>query len=480
MRRLLALPLLLLAATLPAQEAARQAFPPADDEPTWSVGVAAFIGRGLSAQNRYLTHSLALGLRERLTSARLHFFGEEERRGYQAAVIRRAIRQQGAQLEALRRERDALFFQDIGERELRQKQEALDARLRQAADRLVRLQALDPGEIAFPEKKEILFQTGSADEALFPPPAHSALQAARLKPVNLLVWGRLEEVQGSLYFEVRAIDAAREQEVFSYSDASTREQLAAVLEPAVQGLLRLLWGQERASIGVQVTPPEARIYLDGTLLGSGQAHLEFVEPGEKELRVELEGYETQTRKVSVSPYSFNELAVELEPRAEEVLLIRSDPPGAALYRDSTWLGTTPLSVPRPDSLSRFLLREEGYLDLPLYLGPGAQPELNAVLPPVGPTPAERQKRDRNRFYTAFGLFALSLPLPIFGWGLVNDYATGSALADLDGQPDDAQRLYDTGNTLYYAFWGSVGLSAGLAVNMLFRLVRYLRSADRKA
>jgi len=455
-------------------------FPPADDEPYWTVGVATFSGKGLSPENRYLVHSLPLGLRERLVSIGRHFFVEGERRGYQEAVIRRASRRQGQQLEALRRERDELFFQEQDEQALAQKQKALDGRIRQAVEALTLLQSLDPAGIRFPEKKEIRFATGGREEVLLPAPAHSALREARSAAVNLLVWGGLEEVQGYLYLEVRAVDAALQQEVFSFRDAATREELPAVLEPALAALERLLWGRDWASVAVQASPPEARIFLDGALLGTGQARLDFVGPGDKELRVELEGYESSTRQVTVQPYSLAEFDVVLEKRSGELIAISSDPPGAALYRGSTWLGITPVEVDRPDSLSRFLLRSEGFLDQPLYLGPQTRPAFSSPLLPADLDPALRQKQDRNRFYTAFGLFALSLPLPIFIWGYVNDFAAGSVLAGVDGNTVDAQRLFDTGYGLYYTFWGAVGLSTGLAVNMLIQLLRYVRAADRKA
>jgi hypothetical protein len=105
---------LLLALLAPRGSAAAPAAPPApaDQEPNWTVGVAAFSGRNLEAENQYLRHSFPLALRERLSGVRLHFFGEEEREGYRRAVIRRATRRQVEELEKLRGERDALFFQD--------------------------------------------------------------------------------------------------------------------------------------------------------------------------------------------------------------------------------------------------------------------------------------------------------------------------------------------------------------------------------
>ena len=474
MRRAL-VPALLLVILLPRSSAAASA----DDEPFWTVGMAAFAGRGLGPENLYLLHSFPLALRERLASVRLHFFGAEERAGYQQAVIRRAARGRGVQLENLRRERDALFFRGQDAAELQRQQASYDLRIRQAVEELARLRELDPAGVAFPERKEVRFAAGSGGELLLAEPGRATLRAAQAAAVNLLIYGSFEEIQDYLYLEVRAVDTALEREIYFYSDAAGREGLSSALEAAVEGLTRALWGRDWASIAVEASPREARIYLDGTLLGNGQARLDFVSPGERSLSVELEGYETVSRLVTVQPYSLTELALELAKLPESLLTIGSEPAGAALYRGSTWLGVTPLEVPRPDAPDRFLLRLEGFRDTPQYLGPSSPQAVSVALSPAALDPLERQKKERKRFYTAFGLFALSLPLPLFSWGYVTDYLVGYQNAVEDGNLVEAQRLLDAGSGFYNAYLGTLGLSVGLAVNMLIQLARYLRAADRR-
>ena len=478
MRALFAALVLVLLA--PRVQAAPPAPPaPIDDETYWTVGVAAFAGRNLEEENQYLRHSFPLALRERLTSVRLHFFGQEERDGYRRAVLRRAARRQGGELEKLRRERDALFFQDKEPDELKRERTSYDLRLGQATEELARLAALDPAGVEVPERKEVRFADGQRGEVLLSQADRAPLAAAAEKRVNLLIFGSFEEIQGYLYLEVHAVDATLEREVYSYSDAAGREGLAPAMEAAVEGLTKILWGRDWASLAVTVSPGQARIFLDDSLLGSGEARLDFVSPGERALRVELEGYETLTRSLQVLPYSLTEIALELEKLPESLIAVGSEPMGAALYRGSTWLGITPLEVARPESLARFLLRLDGFRDEPLYLGPSSPTTVSMVLAPAEADPLIRQKRERNRFYTAFGLFALSLPLPIFSWSLVSDYMVGYQSAVGFGNLSEAQRLLDAGTGFYYTYLGTLGLSTGLAVNMLIQLIRYVRSADRR-
>ncbi len=475
------LPALLLALLAPRGSAAPAAVAaPVDDEPYWTVGVASFSGLNLQEENQYLRHSFPLALRERLVSVRLHFFTTEERDGYRQAVVRRAARRRGAELQKLRRERDALFFQDRDPGELEREQASYDLRLSQAAEELARLVALDPSTVEVPERKELRFAEGSRGEVLLPEAGRAPLAAAEDRKVNLLIYGSFEEIQGYLYLEVRAVDAALQRVVYSYADAAGREDLGPDMEAVVEGLTKILWGRDWASLAVTASPGEARIYLDDSLLGTGQARLDFVNPGERALRVELEGYETLTRTVLVEPYSLTELDLSLEKLPESLIGVGSDPAGAALYRGSTWLGITPLEVARPETLSRFLLRLKGFRDEPLYLGPTSPATISFKLAPADADPLARQKRDRNRFYAAFGLFALSLPLPIFSYAFAGDFASGYAKAVAAGDFSEADRLYGLFDGFYhYAFPGTTVLATGLAVNMLIQLVRYVRSADRR-
>lgn len=482
-----ALALLLLAPLLsggqaapgPSGTSATDAAPPpapADDQPDWLVGIAAFAGQGLSPDSFYLLHSIPLLLLQNLGTVRTHYFTEEEKLGYRKAVIRRAERKKGEQIEALRQERDALFFKESDPAVRAAKSKEYDLKIRRAVDELNALTALPPDAVAFPDSKNIRFASGDREEALLDAPLHSPLQAALQKSVNLLVWGRVEEVQGFLYFEVHALDSALQEDTFTYSDAVARDELPAVVDQVIERLKGELWGRDWASLAIQASPLEAAIYLDGILVGTGQARMDFVVPGEHELRVELDGYSPQTRSLSLQSYSLFELTVELESLERAQLALASEPPGAVVYEGSTRLGETPLNVPEPGFASRFLLRLPGYLDQALYLGGGAKDRLQVTLAPDSVDPLQLQKQARNGFYTAFGLFALSVPLPIFCWGFANDYAVGYSTATTISEQD---RMRRAANAYYMGMWGTLGVSGILAVNMIVQLVRYIRAADRR-
>ncbi len=74
---------------------------------------------------------------------------------------------------------------------------------------------------------------------------------------------------------------------------------------------------ESVSLKVRVTPPEAKIFLDGILLGAGSFDGRVVHSeSERVLRVEAEGFQTKEEKLSLSSDLMTSLALEkLEPVA---------------------------------------------------------------------------------------------------------------------------------------------------------------------
>ena len=77
-----------------------------------------------------------------------------------------------------------------------------------------------------------------------------------------------------------------------------------------------------------------------------------------------------------------------------------------------------------------------------------------------------QKKARDEFYTSFGWFAASLPLPLFSYAFYVDnyvlgFNTGSTSAQLTGQ------------IFYYSYYAGVAISAALFTWMVFRIIHYV-------
>ena len=450
---------------------------PVDDREYWTVGVAAFEGKTLSQENLYLRQSFPLLIRERLEMIPTHFFSDVEAKGHRRRIIRREQRRLAELISADRRARDELFFTPgKGEDEVVFYEDRIAANLLALND----LRELNPETIALPESKSLRFALGANGRLIFDRPVRSPLQLTRQENLDSLLWGRFEEIQGYIYFEVSFFDAALREDVFTYSDAVLPTELYEISDKLTGELASILWGRDWTSLRVETEPPSASVWLDDTFRGRTPLEIPYLIPGSRELRVQAPGYQSVVRLIDLHPYTEAVQQIVLPREPGDSFELESEPAGAAVYAGSKWLGTTPLSVEKPDDLNRFLLRKEGYLDFPLYAGLGVAETLTVPLALDETNPLQIQNQRRDELYRAFGFFALSIPIPLFFWGFANDYAVGYSLAINDLNFDEADRFRTAGLVFYYGYYGTLAVSTSLFVNMMVRLVRYLRAADRKA
>jgi hypothetical protein len=449
----------------------------ADPRPDWAIGVAAFEGRDLSPENVYLTRSFPLLLRERLEAIPEHYFSEAEVRAYREHIIQEERKRLVKAVGADRRARDELFFtSDSPAREAAVYEQRIAANLQAIRE----LQDFDPEQIAFPQSKPLRFVSGADGQLVFDREVLSPFQLAKQQDLDVLLWGRFEEVQGFIYFEISLFSAALGEPLFTYSDAVAPVELYELSEELIAELATVLWGRDWSSLTVQTVPEGASVWIDQVFQGRTPLSIPYLLPGGKEMRLHLPGHRSELRWIELSPYVEELQQITLVPEQREPFTLDSDPQGAAVYRGSEWLGTTPLSVEKPEELSRFLLRREGYLDFPLYAYPTLEQTITADLLPDQLDPGEIQNRRRDELYRAFGAFALSLPFPIFAADYWTNYTVRATDLRFQGKDAEAAAAQDTADLLSYVYFATFGVSSGLFVNLMVRLIRYLKAADRKA
>jgi hypothetical protein len=123
--------------------------------------------------------------------------------------------------------------------------------------------------------------------------------------------------------------------------------------------------QSTGSVYVTSSPSGASVYLDDVYKGTTPNTITSVATGTHTIQISRSGYQTYTGTVSVSSGSTTTVSVSLPPISSSVgsLYMTSNPPGAQVYVDSTYRGTTPTTV---GSLSQgthaVLLRLSGYQD----------------------------------------------------------------------------------------------------------------------
>ena len=310
-------------------------------------------------------------------------------------------------------------------------------------------------------------------------PRYSVAEAARKAGLDLVVWGRLEPVQGYLYWRVACHSVTLDRELFAVEQVSSPQDMAAAVAGAVAGLAEALLGRPWAALTVAAEQPGARVRVDGAAQGTGPIDLPFLRPGLHEVEVSLEGYETLRQTVVVEPLARRTLEVVLSPQETRAVTLDSAPAGATVYRDSLYVGVTPLDVTLPPAgVVTYRLVSEGYFDLYETVSAAGPPRVETSLKRRIVDPTEWQEVRRKRFFRSLGALALSIPIPIVSYALALDSAT-ARLNTAQGTEE-----YDTLTrqaTIGYAMYlGGVFVSAVLGINMVRDLREYIRYADDPA
>ena len=460
--------------------AAASPVPPADPRPEWRVGFTELQPLGLAAANAYLASSIPRLLIERLASIRRHSLSPAERRAHRERILTAAARTVIRRLGAARERRSELQLAGGATA-------AVDAQIRDLELRMEELRFLTstPERVAVALRKPLRIVGDAGGERLLPAPEFSALSVAQAADLDLLITGELEEFDDFFYLEITALETtglatAGAQAVLTVRDVLPRAGVGEALAPLADALARLLLGEPWAVLTVEPDPAHAAVYVDGTFAGTGVTELPYQTLGPHQVRVTAHRHQPLARTVALTATGLR-LALRLDPAAPRPLAVDSAPPGAALYLDSLYAGTTPLTVDASGEPAWALLRLPEHHAAGVLLSPETGGALQITLAPDGLDLEQWQSQQRDRFYRRFGEAVLSLagPLVLFGAagevgqraGAVGQRAAAGASAKID-------RLQHSRDLLTIGGVASLAVSGALIVRMALALGDYLAATDR--
>jgi len=117
------------------------------------------------------------------------------------------------------------------------------------------------------------------------------------------------------------------------------------------------------SISITSNPSDASVYLDGAYKGKTPLSLDNVISKSYTIIVKKSGYNSKTLSLSLSVGGAENLDVLLESLSGSIS-ISSNPSGSNVYLDSSFKGTTPLTIPNvPIGLHTIKLTKSGYNDI---------------------------------------------------------------------------------------------------------------------
>jgi hypothetical protein len=390
-------------------------------------------------------------------------------------VAARTLAEADKAVTSLRREHDAVLFSGSVQTDAAVKVAA--ERLRLAVARQDFLRSLDTSLITIPVDKPVALAAGAGEGKLLDAPAMAPAEYCQRNGLDLLVGGTVREVQGYLLVQVWAWDATRASFVISIRNAALREELYGELPSIASELTTVVLGKDWALVAFAPQPPESSLYVDGALVASGASPAIYLDPGAREIRISAPGYDEISRTLTLAPGASVRLDDALSKTQPGTIEVASDPPGATLYVDSLWAGVTPIAIERPAQRSRGVLDLKGYYPGELELGPSTAGAVSLTLTPdTGPRDV-RQNKARDDFYASFAWFAASIPIPLFSYALVFDFAVETQDFIRAGQLTDAVRAQSWSRAFLYSYYGGVALSTGLFAWMVVRIVQYVAAAN---
>lgn len=447
------------------------------DEEEWRIGVAVFEPLDLPDEYLYLIRSIPGTVLNLLQSLETHYLDEEEIEGRKRRILEEAVEESLKELAEAREEAAELIF--LNEDDPKQKEETrrqLERRMADLEAELAVLEEFDRGKIEIPPRQDletVLPSGGGLLEEDSSGPEGISLE----RNLDMFIYGRVEEIEGVIFFETRVWNSALGRDEGVIQKAATPESLNGKIDEMLRELKEIVYGRPWAELIVEPTPKVAEIYLDGVFLGTGIVEAETLEPGGYTLEVRGPGHKPESRTLFLGPSARKRVSVTLEPRAEEDLLIRTRPGGADVYLDALWVGTTPLTLPRPPEVAQLILKKESFAPRMFKIDETYTGEVTVDLAPILLDKEAYIEKKRDVFYRTAGLFVLSFPIPFFLYTMSIDFAAGYAAAAVSGNTSEAERMRNLSNGFYHGFWGGVVISVSLLAHTIYTLIDYIQAAD---
>jgi len=192
---------------------------------------------------------------------------------------------------------------------------------------------------------------------------------------DMVLYLTVEPVEPYLLVHIFATDRAG-GEVHEVSRfVALPDELATALEAVSDEVRTYVIGSSFASVSVRVTDPsgagvpDAEIFIDAKLAGRGDAYQTTLTPGEHAILVRSGRGAIRRTSIMVEPGGFRIVVVRMPAAGGGTIRIESEPDGAEVYHGVEWAGSTPLEIPRPDTVVQYALRSDGYLESRFVAGP---------------------------------------------------------------------------------------------------------------
>jgi hypothetical protein len=165
--------------------------------------------------------------------------------------------------------------------------------------------------------------------------------------------------------------------------------------------------------------------------------------------------------------------------------LQTEPSDADVYIGARWAGKSPLNIPRYKDRNIWVsIKLDGYYDKSFEVSTKSPEDLFFELEEEEMSRMENFEIKKKQFYSALGLFSISVAAPVIMGGVFSNYANRQNAYVLEflqtsdpSYSDLAMEMEKNYYISYGTFWGTIGISTGLLVNVFVKLSRYIKAAE---
>lgn len=442
---------------------------PEDERIAYRVGIMEFSIPPEMKEVQYAGRSLPLLLLENLQNCKNHSLNNKEREKYKIRMVEEKIRKEKLNIEKLRNALNSVY---LTSEDTIEERERLEKDLSQSKAYITYLKGLDVSQITIKKEKEVKIVNYKDKEQLFPLPVVSMIDLARQHSLDLIIRGRVERVEDYFYLRISIWSWVDNAEITVFETASILEELGGKIDLYSNRVKTIVLGRTWGDLLVEVNPPAADVYVDGRYHGSGKVRANNLTTGTHTISVNAKGYKPLETSIFIKSEQKIEKKISLERMKINKVWITSYPDGADLYVASQWAGKTPLEIELPLEEEMVFLRKKGYADERVVLE--EEDSIRKIYMHSLDADTEAiidQKRDN--FYTSLGLFALSIPIPLFSWGLGFQNSEGFYMAADSMNLEEMEKYKLNSNRYYHAYLGGLVLAGALFANAIIHLIDYI-------
>jgi hypothetical protein len=447
----------------------------------WALCITSFDVSSLSSSRRLMGDVILRDITASLKKVKTRYRKDGELSYYQDYAWSKSRSGAAKTLADKRNERDMLLYQgDPGwkyKKNLKARQEEI-VKLEEA---LLKAENNAPYISERPLFKLIEANTGGAFPA--PPQRGAEYKFCMDQKVDAFLAGQISEYHGRILLRLQLYTLYSRS--YSYADETifSSEDISTAVREIGSRLAAEVSETAPAVLVFHVKPENAITLVNGAYAGRGEIPEAEYSPGTSEIDV-FAGDHLSTRiSLDLSPASIHDIYINLTPAALSSLIIDvPEQAGSSVYLGSLYLGATPLRVNLPYSSFAYLsvetpggetgqavYREDSVIrGSAEFISPRAGAEKSMVYETSSPVDPGEKRVDtaRRKFYGAYGRFWIALPLSMLVMGMADNY--------IEAQPySGSMDMYDKATNASYFRTGAYALIGITAVDVLFRLVRYL-------